>query len=421
MSLENCENGSEVMDGGSVVKDLEELLKETMGDQLQVIGYAVKDLLPKGENYASLMLKIDADIKRTPDAAVEKIHLVGKTITKAEFQKSHMNATMSFSREIFIFKELLPMYRQLELEAGIPEKDAVYVGPKFYGGRLTRNKGAPDEADEDAILLLENIKVQSYDTQNRMKGLDLEHAKLAIHRLAHYHALGIAMRQEKADFYNGAQKYLTSIPFNMTKEEYDAYLENIVQTICEDPRIAKHEERIKACLQASEGWEGFFNFETVEPWVTICHGDFWVNNMMFKHDGGKATDVKFVDFQLTRVSSPLKDIPYFTCSSTSSEVLINHLDELLDTYYRSLIESIDRLGCDSSPFTRDSFEKELKRTASKDFLFCVLALKFFTLEVSKDQREDINVDEVIKSGGASNLYLDRTWYIVSKFIERGWM
>lgn len=130
--------------------------------------------------------------------------------------------------------------------------------------------------------------------------------------------------------------------------------------------------------------------------------------------------VKFVDFQISRICSPIYDLPYFLCTSTSSEVLDKHLDELLKIYYKRFIEVLKKTNCDSSLFTRASFEENLKRTARQVILSIIIAVKFFTFEVT-DDTDTSDIKSSIMSSGGSKLFIERTWNIVKKYLEKGWL
>lgn len=57
----------------------------------------------------------------------------------------------------------------------------------------------------------------------------------------------------------------------------------------------------------------------------LNHGDFWINNMMYKYDDDddeslRPRDIRLVDLQLVRFSSPCLDLQYFITTSAQQEV-----------------------------------------------------------------------------------------------------
>lgn len=141
---------------------------------------------------------------------------------------------------------------------------------------------------------------------------------------------------------------------------------------------------------------------------------------MFHTDpDGRVKDVKMIDFQIARIGSPIYDLPYFLCTSTSFEVLDQHLDDLCDAYYTRFIQFLERTNCDTSAFTRASFEEQLKRLANRLITHIILAAKFFTLEVTDDvDMSDIKASIMMSS--PSKLFLDRIWSIVKTYLRKGW-
>ena len=152
------------------LKNLQSLLRDSINQELIVVEYETCNLLPKGENYASTMLKVEAKIRRTKNSPKENLPLVAKMIPTTEFQRDLFNATASFKKEIYVFEKLVPAYRMLEKEAGISDENLFDILPKFYGGRLTLNKENSDKADEDAVMLMENIKLHGYRIMDRKQG-----------------------------------------------------------------------------------------------------------------------------------------------------------------------------------------------------------------------------------------------------------
>lgn len=72
-------------------------------------------------------------------------------------------------------------------------------------------------------------------------------------------------------------------------------------------------------------------------WMVICHGDLWINNLMFHYDADQQVDaVKFVDLQTLRYTSPVIDILHFLYTSTEWSVREQHMDQLLNDYVESL-------------------------------------------------------------------------------------
>lgn len=76
-------------------------------------------------------------------------------------------------------------------------------------------------------------------------------------------------------------------------------------------------------------------------------GDAWTNNLLFKLDeNGVATDMQFIDFQLSFWSSPANDLLYFFVSSVADDTKIDHFDDLIECYHTELTKTLKKLNYD---------------------------------------------------------------------------
>lgn len=151
------------------LRDLQSLLQKSLGNDLRLLYFRAENFLPKGENYASTILKVVARIKRRSDAPAENLELVGKLTPPVEFKNNRFSITISFSKEIFVLEKLFPVYRKLQEDAGIEEFEILNVAPKTYGCRLSLDPENP-KADDDVTILMENLRVKGYRMMDRKRG-----------------------------------------------------------------------------------------------------------------------------------------------------------------------------------------------------------------------------------------------------------
>ena len=68
--------------------------------------------------------------------------------------------------------------------------------------------------------------------------------------------------------------------------------------------------------------------------AVICHGDLWWANILFKYDvNDLPLEVKFIDFQSSRVSSLVTDLLAFSFTSLPPDIRREHMDSLLKVLY----------------------------------------------------------------------------------------
>ena len=153
------------------LRDLEPLLRKKLGDDVSVVRYSTESLLPVGENYGSTILKVHALIKRNKnaDGDEEELDLVAKMLPPTDFQRMVFSSPITFRKEAFLYQELMPAYQRLEKEFGVPDDEVFDIVAEFYGARFSIAEPG-GEVDEDAVILMQNLKVQGFYVGDRQKG-----------------------------------------------------------------------------------------------------------------------------------------------------------------------------------------------------------------------------------------------------------
>ena len=150
------------------IHDLEPLLRKNLNcKHLKVVDYVATKLLPLGENYCSILVKIDAKIRRNGNAQTERLQLAAKTINRVP--RPIIEWSLVHKKEVFMYQELMPAYRDLEREVGVKENELIDVLPKYIGHRHSLDENS-SEVDDHSLLLMENIKAKGYYNCNRHVG-----------------------------------------------------------------------------------------------------------------------------------------------------------------------------------------------------------------------------------------------------------
>lgn len=158
----NADGPPPLADYEIVLRDPQPILRKKLGDDLLVLGFESDSLVKAGDNYGSTILKVRLIVKRKKNAEKEEWHLVAKMLPPTDFQRSIFDTAFTFKKEIFLYEELIPIYRSLY-------RGAFDVVPECYGSALS-SKDDAEEVDEGAVILLENLRVKGYYMAERHQG-----------------------------------------------------------------------------------------------------------------------------------------------------------------------------------------------------------------------------------------------------------
>ncbi|XP_032688799.1 uncharacterized protein LOC116852475 [Odontomachus brunneus] len=400
------------------LRELQPLLRLSFDDRLIVVRYTTKSLLPPGENYGSTILSIHAIIKRDNNADEEDLHLVAKMSPPTNYQREMFDSPYTFKKEIFMYENIVPYYNQLERKAGLKEDQLFDILPKYYKSRMSLDPEV--DFDDNAVILMENLTVRGYYIGDRTKGYDLEHSRLAIRTLARFHALGMAVKEKKPEYFEVLKKRAKCVDFKF--DEFKEIHTQLLDRIESDPDIRPYLDRCRVVLGVEDGAKEFFTAVPDEPWSTIIHSDFWVNNIMFhKDEEGRVDDIKFVDFQNYLFLNPIREMVFYLISSTTEDVQENHIEELIDLYHETMISVLERMDCDTQPYSRKEFDAKLLSDAKLEFMHICFMLKVLTLDT---QETEFNYDKIhdvmleYQGNQASALRLRKT---VLRFVKYNWI
>lgn len=406
------------------VKNLEPLLAETLGNNFQIKHVEWKPLTDPGENFGSVILAINVTILR--DNKSEILNLVAKLPPRLEYLLELFNSPVTFRKELLFYNSVVTELINLQREAGVAESDLCMIAPKFLGGRLGLKNA--DVFDNQATIVLENLKYSNYFTGNRIYGLDKKHAEFAVRELAKMHAITVAVKIKKPETF---ENKLLPLLKQAVDESAIKCVKDMVHKACEDLKnIPEAEPYMRAVEKTIEhGIELYGQSGDVEePWGTLVHNDFWVNNMMYQHDAsGEILDMKMVDFQLCTYGYGMCDLIFFLMSSIRNEVLEDYLTDMVDLYYDSFVNCLQTLNVDKSKFPKEKFMELLNRCGPLKFIQSIMMVQVIQATRDSNQKqktmeEDANSPEDIFINQSDNsICKQKMLHILKMFDKRGWL
>lgn len=274
--------------------------------------------------------------------------------------------------------------------------------------------------------LLTHFCIIGYSNADRTVGFDFEGAQLVLKDLSFFHAAPIALKIKKPEqFENKIKTHLKNMmldengpePPPPTKEniwitilqEYEEvkpYLDTLNTILKMDPKAFK--EKMKKVPK--------------EPFVSISHNDLWTNNTMQIFSEEKPIKNKLIDFQMYQYDSIAKDLLFFICTSVILPVLQEHFDDLIDFYYKNFINILDKLGCNTTPFSYENFLEELNAQARDELghiIFFQIPVFGKKGEAVFDLKDGNPMD--LKKEKVSEIARSRAVQIIQIFGKKGWI
>ncbi|KAL3277103.1 hypothetical protein HHI36_012461 [Cryptolaemus montrouzieri] len=323
--------------------------------------------IERGQNYMGTIIFFKVICK---DNMVTH-NFVMKVAKVSEALRKNIPVEKAFNRELVMYNEVFPAFQNLIAEVYPAfEFDCI---PKVYWTNSVINEEA---------LILENLETRGYLMYDRTKPWDFDHVMLAMENFGRFHALSLALRDQKpAVFENLKKKITTSILMEYAKKMnlwqfHGKYLKHAKDLLSNSGR----EDLVKKFDSFDEEIESIIQDPIEEDKIVISHGDSWSCNFMFKYQEEyptKPLKICMLDYQLSYVDSPVRDLSY-NIYTTCDKTCLDQLDLLLQGYYSSLSRSLRNLGSDPEQvFTYEQLKRHWKQYSKFGLLLssCIIKLE----------------------------------------------
>lgn len=293
----------------------------------------------KGDNYVGLIYRVT--IEGIENGETKNIKLILKTTRTSNSLLPSTRITKMFQREIFFYREILPIFEKTLKEHG----EIVYrsLFPTLYYTN--------DEPGKE-VLLLENLTQQGFVMKNS-KILDYSHATLALQCLGEFHAYSFITRLANPTDFNKLKQMEEPVFFPQSHNDDGDIVKNlsniVIKALIDEDR--HYSERVQQFLDnTQQNMIDATDGKAAEPYAVVNHGDTWTNNMLFRYDqeGKTLCDLRFLDLQLCRYASPVLDIVYILFCCCTQETRSKHYNQLVNEYYETLSKCLERFGYDSN-------------------------------------------------------------------------
>ncbi|CAG9813170.1 unnamed protein product [Phaedon cochleariae] len=272
----------------------------------------------------------------------QEFDFVVKISKKNETLRKSFPLRESFHREIYIYNEVIPTFKLFM--NGKEAKFKLDFMPECYKTIFE---------DETEGIILENLKIRGFQLHCNTKPLNLEHIKLVLLNMAHFHAVSFAFRdQNEYEFNKLIMDFNSLLSITVEEQSMQTLFRTEMFTAIEflkeidESELAKQlQERIQDDPNAI--LKSIYNKDIKQS--VILHGDTWINNYMFRYEDGDLTTpaaVAFLDWQISSLHSPALDVSQFLYAVSSEEALVTHFEDLMVFYHSKLSSCLRELGSD---------------------------------------------------------------------------
>ncbi|XP_037951328.1 uncharacterized protein LOC119682057 [Teleopsis dalmanni] len=305
------------------------ILKEKFPEFQKIQEFDIVPAVGTGENYMTILLRVNIDIE-LKDGSITQTSYIVKLQPKSIEMQGLLKIWQVFEKEENTYTKYLPAFEKLYKDAG---KEI-----KFAPNIILLNSAISDPA-----IIMEDLRIRNFKNAKRQDGLDIEHTKAALEKLAQFHAASACYYENNGPY---PDMYLQCLCGNM--DLYEEYRNNMVNLFCQNLELydAKpiEEKFRKFAAEVPDQFQAVSK-PLPEEFNVLNHGDCWSNNIMFQYNAeGKIIDTHFVDLQMSRYGSPAQDLNYLLLSSTSLEHKVKKFDYFLYFYHDKLVENLKLLN-----------------------------------------------------------------------------
>ncbi|KAK9512724.1 hypothetical protein O3M35_001089 [Rhynocoris fuscipes] len=332
------------------------------------------------------------------------------------------------------------------MKAKLIEDFAMFKGEiKFYCNILSKFDQLMDDYQDNRdkvwcnmlgyipykTIVFEDLKAKNFQMIERTKFQDRNHALLVLNSLARFHAIGYVVVKQgfasKEDF----DLYYMEKDLPSVKGLLQGGLKKLCDVIETDwtPEWKGISEKLRKQIDVADGRLKPLFIKNENSFWTICHGDVWTCNMMFKYCSYDETipiAVKLLDLQTTHLNSYGFDIMYYMYTSVRVHDRTTYWNELIAEYHRSLKSTLTDYGMEADAPTLDQIHAELKRL---NYYGLITNLTIMPITIAegdgKFEMEQLNNENEPGKAYSTGIFTNENFKaaaqpVLKKFLEEGY-
>ncbi|XP_034099228.2 uncharacterized protein LOC117564518 [Drosophila albomicans] len=351
--------------------------------RIQLLGIHCSLGSSTGENYCSQIYRVRIKYRwdnngKKASQQEHQMSVIVKSIPRIE--------SVEFIEDLQVYlKEKITYYEVL------PRLELLMQCKRRFGPKLYQCLKLPENT-----LVFEDLSQLDYVMASREAGLNEEHCRLVMERLAEFHAASMALATLDPQIFEAFGDGMLS-PHGLAKDDglllrfFSGNAKQLHKVVNSWPGFERIASKIDKYLQQQRAHLVRAQAPLEKEIKVLNHGDLWVNNMLFKYDRvQQPQDVIFIDFQLSIWGSPGIDLNYFFYTSLSLDILKHKRPQLLKVYHNRLKETLLQLDMNVPVPSYEQLLNEVQRRESYGFFAAYGILP--TVSQSKAQTADNNLE-----------------------------
>ncbi|KAK1128509.1 hypothetical protein K0M31_002967 [Melipona bicolor] len=270
-----------------------------------------------------------------------------------------------------------------------------------YYDRVPRCIYATEEPSlRDSVIVLENVATKRGYSMCKWKyDIPMEYTLAALREIARFHAIAYTMkRTREKEFFDfvSAIEEVRFYPGSKIRNTFNGTATRSLHFLRKQGHDKEFCDKFEArCANTFEDLVLKF-VKVEEPLATLCHGDFTINNTLFKKESDEQK-VIFVDFALIRYGSPILDLSTFLCLHCARDLDKVMLDNVLRMYHDSLMQCLQENDIDGEDYSYDALYEDYKKKGLFGFFIATFFLAT-QMDKFKEEMEDLRKLDLVEWG-----------------------
>ncbi|KOB77008.1 Ecdysteroid 22-kinase [Operophtera brumata] len=332
-----------------------------------------------GDNYV-------ANVKRITVEGINggSLKMIAKVAPNLEALRLVANTQLMFRNEHIMYTKVLPKFEQLQKAADVPTEERL---------RFAACYGSFEEAPNE-VILLEDLKESGFEMLDRFKSLSNECVRSVLKNFAILHSLSYALKQKEPQVFEDFKNSFFDMWANVaTQEETKQYFDQLESSALMILENDIHKKAIKGVVSGS------MNMQAKQSKI----------NSNSKHSADNKPQSIMIDYQISKVSSPVCDIHYMVFNCTDYQTRKEHYIDWIDYYHDELDKNLSIFGLKANyVYPRDQLDADLKRHGKMSLgqgvvLGSTLIRKTEDAAKLKEAMESADLDEMMKTANTENL------------------